>query len=114
MLSHGVCLKNACLLILGLCLGCAILAAKASNATSPVLISDPVYQKNCAKCHGRTATGHHFGGPSLLSAKAYDASVEELRTVIENGKGRMPKFANKLAPVEIDQLIMKIKALGQK
>ena len=33
------------------------------------LAADPVFQKNCAKCHGKTAGGRHFGGPSLISQK---------------------------------------------
>src|ERR1019366_8995453 len=30
------------------------------------LTANPVFQKNCAKCHGKTAEGRYFGGPSLI------------------------------------------------
>jgi cytochrome c551 len=86
----------------------SLLAQSAAAAGS--LAADPVFQKDCAKCHGKTATGRHFGGPSLISSKTASTSSEELRTIITNGKGRMPKFASKLAPEEIDLLVREIKA----
>jgi mono/diheme cytochrome c family protein len=78
-----------------------------SNST---LTANPVFEKNCAKCHGKNSTGRHFGGPSLLSEKVKAASPEDLREVITNGKGRMPKFAGKLPPEEIEALVQQIKA----
>ena len=77
------------------------------------LIHNPVYQRNCAKCHGKAATGRHFAGPTLASEKVTAASSDDLRNIISNGKGHMPKFAGKLKPEEIDQLIAQIKALGK-
>jgi|ERR1700720_61886 mono/diheme cytochrome c family protein len=79
-----------------------------SSVTS--LIENPVYQKNCAKCHGKTAEGRHFAGPSLVSEKATGASGDELRDIITNGRHRMPKFVNKLTPEEINTLVEEIKA----
>lgn len=78
------------------------------------LIHNPVYQRNCEKCHGNAATGRHLRGPSLISEKAAAVSSEELRNIISNGKGHMPKFAGKLAPEEIDQLVAQINALNKK
>jgi mono/diheme cytochrome c family protein len=78
------------------------------------LTANPVYQKSCAKCHGKTAGGRHFGGPSLVSPKTAAASVEDLRNIIANGKGRMPKFAGKLTPEEIDAMLQQIRALNKK
>lgn len=75
------------------------------------LTDNPVYQKSCAKCHGKTAEGRHFGGPSLVSEKSTSASADDLRTIIKNGKHHMPKYANKLTPEEIDTLVEQIKAL---
>ena len=74
------------------------------------LTENPVYQKNCAKCHGKTAEGRHFGGPSLVSEKTTSASADDLRTIISNGKHHMPKYAGKLTPEEIDTLVQEIKA----
>ena len=74
------------------------------------LTENPVYQKNCAKCHGKTGEGRHFGGPSLVSEKSTSASADDLRAIIANGKHRMPKYAGKLTPEEIDTLVQQIKA----
>ncbi|HEX9112314.1 MAG TPA: cytochrome c [Terriglobales bacterium] len=82
-----------------------------SDAT---LTANPVFHKNCAKCHGKTAEGRHFGGPSLISDKTISASADDLRNIITNGKGRMPKYASKLTPEEIHTLVEQIKALNKK
>lgn len=78
------------------------------------LTASPVYEKNCAKCHGKTAEGHHFGGPSLVSEKTAATSAEDLRNMIANGKGHMPKFAGKLTAEEIATLVQQIQALNKK
>jgi mono/diheme cytochrome c family protein len=87
--------------------------AQAPPADAP-LTANPVFTKDCAKCHGKTAEGHMFAGPSLASAKAAAMSADDLRNIITNGKGRMPKFAGKLAPEEIDTLVHQIQALNKK
>lgn len=79
-----------------------------------IVTANPVFQKNCAKCHGKTAEGRHFGGPSLISDKTLSASTEDLRNTIASGKGRMPKYAGKLTSEEIDTLVRQIKALNKK
>jgi Cytochrome c, mono- and diheme variants len=73
------------------------------------LTTNPIYQKNCAKCHGKTAEGRHFGGPPLTSEKAATIPEDELKNTIANGKGRMPKYAGKLTSEEIDVLVRQIK-----
>jgi mono/diheme cytochrome c family protein len=78
------------------------------------LTANSIYQKNCAKCHGKTAEGRHFGGPSLISDKTAAASTEDLRNIIANGKGHMPKYAGKLTAEEIDTLVRQIQALQKK
>ena len=89
------------------------LALAAVSAQTPPsdasLTANPVFEKNCAKCHGKTAEGRHFGGPSLISEKTAAASEDDLRSIIANGKGRMPKFTGKLTPEEIDTLVQQIK-----
>jgi mono/diheme cytochrome c family protein len=78
------------------------------------LVTNAIFKKDCAKCHGKTAEGRHFGGPSLISDKTSAASDDELRNVISNGKGRMPKYAGKLTPEEISTLVEQIKAVNKK
>jgi mono/diheme cytochrome c family protein len=91
-----------------------LLASTMALAQAPTdvgLTQSPAFEKNCAKCHGKTADGRHFGGPSLRSDKVNATSVEELRNIISNGKGRMPKYSDKLSAEEIDALVKQIKAL---
>ena len=78
--------------------------------TDTTLTANPVFRKNCAKCHGKTAEGRHFGGPSLISEKTAATSADGLRNIITNGKGRMPKNAGKLTSEEVDTLVHQIKA----
>jgi len=87
---------------------CVLAAAQTPSATS--LTQNPVFQRNCSKCHGKTAEGRHFAGPSLVSEQATAATADELRAIIANGKHRMPKFAGKLTPEEIDTLVQQLKA----
>lgn len=90
------------------------LAFSQASPANGTLTENPVFRNNCAKCHGKTAEGRHFGGPSLISEKMAGASSDELRRIISNGKGRMPKYASKLAPEEIDTLVLQIQALNKK
>jgi mono/diheme cytochrome c family protein len=93
---------------------CSFALTSLSAQTPPPdagLTANPVYQKDCAKCHGKAAEGRHFGGPSLVSTAA---SADDLRNIIANGKGRMPKYAGKLTPEEIDTLVQQIKTLNTK
>jgi mono/diheme cytochrome c family protein len=103
------------LVAIAICALCFVIAATLAqpSPSSAKLIENPVYKEKCAKCHGKTAEGRHFGGPSLLSEKAA-ASVEDLRKIITDGKGRMPKYAGKRAPEEIDNLVQQIRALNGK
>lgn len=107
-------MKTIYLLILTLCLCGTIAAAADQDTHASALTSNSIYQKNCAKCHGKTAGGRHFGGPSLISEKVSSASIDDLRTIISNGKGHMPKFAGKLTSTDEDLLLMQIKAANQK
>jgi mono/diheme cytochrome c family protein len=102
-------------LLLAAAIACSLFALGAFSAQNlPAetgLLANSVYVKNCAKCHGKTAEGRHFGGPSLVAAKTATASADDLRNMIANGKGHMPKFAGKLTPEEIDTLVKQIQAL---
>ena len=93
---------------LSLCCGTSV---SAQSTSSDRLASNPLFEKNCAKCHGKAGDGRHFGGPSLKTEKVAGASTGELRATITNGKGRMPKFGDKLTSDEITTLAEQIKAL---
>lgn len=93
----------------------ALGAFSAQNAPADTgLLANSAYVKNCAKCHGKTAEGRHFGGPALISAKTAAASADDMRNIIANGKGHMPKFAGKLTGEEIQNLVTQIQALNKK
>ncbi|HET7889879.1 MAG TPA: cytochrome c [Candidatus Sulfotelmatobacter sp.] len=87
----------------------AVAAAAQAPPANGSLVENPIYKKDCAKCHGKTGEGRHFAGPSLLSEKAAAGSNEELRSIIANGKHHMPKFEGKLTAEEIDTLVRQIK-----
>jgi mono/diheme cytochrome c family protein len=90
-------------------------ALSAQTSTSEgSLTANPVFQQNCAKCHGKTAEGRHFGGPPLASEEIKAASADDLRNIISNGKHRMPKYASKLTPEEINTLVEQIESLNKK
>lgn len=97
---------------------CSLFALTIASAQSPpsdgALTANRVFQKNCAKCHGKTAAGRHFGGPSFVSEKVAATSPDALRAIISNGKGRMPKYTGKLTSEEIDTLVKQIKAMNRK
>lgn len=102
------CMPLALVICLGLGSGTAVSAQTPSNDGLP---SNPLFEKNCAKCHGKTADGRHFAGPSLKTEKVAGTSNDDLRAIIANGKGRMPKFGDKLTSDEITALVEQIKAL---
>jgi hypothetical protein len=99
---------------IGICLlALALTPCFGQTPTSDASLSkNTIFQKNCAKCHGKTADGRHFGGPSLISDKV--SSADDLRRIITNGKGRMPRYASKLTSEEIDTLVQQLKALNKK
>jgi mono/diheme cytochrome c family protein len=99
-----------CITLAGLVFSAAFAAFAQTPSSATSMIGNPVYQKNCAKCHGKTAEGRHFAGPSLVSEKTTGGSADELRDIITNGRHRMPKFVGKLTPEEINTLIEEIKA----
>jgi mono/diheme cytochrome c family protein len=105
-------------LTIAICCACFALTAFAQVPPSGTgLTANPVFEKNCEKCHGKTAKGRRFGGPSLISPKTAGMSGEQLHNTIANGKGhipkfRMPKFRSKLSSDEINGLVRQIQALN--
>jgi len=97
-----------------LLLSAALFAQTQTETPASGLTDNPVYKKDCAGCHGKTAEGRHFGGPSLISDKVAGASGDHLRDMITNGKGRMPKYAEKLKDTEIKDLVAYCRSLGKK
>lgn len=93
-----------------LLLSAALFAQTQPEPPASGLTDNPVYKKDCAGCHGKTAEGRHFGGPALVSDKVGGASADHLRDFITNGKGRMPSYAGKLTSDKIELLVQQIQA----
>ena len=103
------------LIMASFCLFFGLAVALAQTpASTDSLTENAVYKKECAHCHGKTAEGRHFAGPSLVSEKVAAASDDDLRNIITNGKGHMPKFTGKLTTEEIDTLVKQIRAANKK
>jgi len=101
--------STACFLLIGFSMAGAQTPPPDANLTE-----NAIFEKNCAKCHGKTAEGRTFGGPSLVAEKTTAASADELRNIITNGKHHMPKYAGKLTPEEINTLVEEIKSSNKK
>jgi len=89
-----------------------------SPSSGTTLTANPVFVKACARCHGKTGEGRgiagHFGGPPLKSDKVASASADDLRKIINNGKGHMPSYSSKLTSDEIDTLVQQVQAFNKK
>jgi cytochrome c551 len=71
------------------------------DGTTTASAAEDVYEANCAACHGADLSG---GAGPELSAVGANLSVDELKDVIANGRGGMPKFSGKLSDDEIQEL----------
>ncbi len=86
----------------------AILLAQTPSTTA--LTDNPVFQDRCVRCHGKNAEGRFLHAPSLVTDKVTSTSADELRGIITNGKGHMPKWGGKLTEDQINTLVDEIKA----
>lgn len=77
--------------------------------------SASTFKAKCAVCHGNGGKGDSPAGKSLgaadLTKVAAAKSPAELKTVIQNGKGKMPAYGKSLKPEEIDAMVAYIKSL---
>jgi cytochrome c6 len=75
-----------------------------------------IYQERCSACHGRngdanTWIGKKYGALGYQSPAVVKMSDAELATIIKNGKGKMPSFADKLSDAQIQELVKYIRTL---
>ncbi len=86
--------------------------SKASHA-GRVDAGQDLFQKNCLMCHN--IVKDQVGvGPSLyheMKAPGPDKSAGTARTIIENGKGKMPAFAGRLTAADTDDLLAYLRTL---
>ena len=67
-----------------------------------------LFEKKCARCHGKDGTRGLFGAKNLQKTIMTD---EQYLYVVSNGRKVMPYWKNKLSADEIKQLISYIKTL---
>jgi cytochrome c6 len=78
-----------------------------------------VYKAKCAMCHGPDGTGQTPSGKAMKARDLGSPDVqkmtnEELKKVIESGKGKMPAYKGKIDEKTIDGLIKYIRDFGVK
>ena len=76
------------------------------------------FASKCALCHGPDGKGSTSIGKSLKIADLQSPDVQKLsdddfKTVIANGKNKMPPFKGKLTDAQVLQVISYIRELGK-
>ncbi len=86
-----------------------VLAGCGDDGDSAPPTGESLYRSNCAACHG--GSGQGASGPTLVGDDATPYTDEELATVIAEGIGSMPGFADRLEADEIDMIVDHIRTL---
>ena len=108
-------MKTVSLIIAAALLLCVPAFTREHNPNIAILTANPIFKKNCSKCHGGGAEGRHFTKtPSLVSDRVASAPPEDLSNIITNGKGNMPRFGDKISAIDIDAIVQQIKAANAK
>jgi mono/diheme cytochrome c family protein len=86
--------------------------AKTANAAT-VHAGQEIFAQKCLLCHSINK-GQVTFGPSLyaeMKKPQGKKSSAEVRSVIKNGKGKMPSFQEKLSAEDVDKLLAYIRTL---
>ena len=80
--------------------------------------SAALYKQKCAACHGADGKGDTPAGKSMKVRSFADPDVakmsdDELASVIESGKGKMPAYGKSLKADEIKSLVAYIRSLAK-
>jgi mono/diheme cytochrome c family protein len=87
--------------------------SSADKNLAAVHAGQDIYTHKCLQCHS-VNEGEVRLGPSLYGEmrKPYPKkSATEVRTILENGKGKMPSFQEKLTKQDIDNLLTYLRTL---
>jgi mono/diheme cytochrome c family protein len=81
--------------------------------------AEPNYKAKCAGCHGpdgsgNTAPGKALGVHDFQSPDVQKETDAQLVDIISNGKGKMPKYSDKLKDTEIKDLAAYVRTVGKK
>lgn len=69
-----------------------------------------LYEKKCAKCHGKDGAKGFFGAANLRISRLDDAGYIK---VILSGRNRMPAWQKKLTEGQINLVVLYVKGLRQ-
>ncbi len=94
--------------------------AMVTFVAAPALAGDApdgkaLYGSKCAMCHGADGVAKAMAkGSASFNAPEFQkaASLETIEKVIVEGKGKMPKFSEKLKPEEVKAVATFVKTLG--
>lgn len=75
-----------------------------------------LFSIHCAHCHGAAGNGHSYtaaqpGMPAVGNLQTTERTAEELRLILENGRGAMPAFEPRLRAADHHELLMHIHTL---
>jgi len=80
--------------------------------------AEAAYKAKCAGCHGpdgsgSTAAGKALGVHDFKSPDVQKETDADLTGIISSGKGKMPKYGDKLKDTEIKDLVSYVRGLGK-
>jgi cbb3-type cytochrome c oxidase subunit III len=84
--------------------------AREENQSQPQVEAAKLFDKNCAKCHGKDGRAKTFRGKITGARNLTDdewqarATDEQIKEAIKKGPDEMPAFEKKLSEAEIDAL----------
>jgi mono/diheme cytochrome c family protein len=90
---------------------CLISAGFRSNTHASESAGQKLYERHCARCHGKDGAKGSFGAKDLRQSILPDAAIIQQ---IEKGKGFMPPFRKKLTANEISEVVLYIKSFRVK
>lgn len=78
-----------------------------------------LFKTKCALCHGEDGSGNTPSGKALKakdlrSEETQKKSDAEITEVVTKGRNKMPAFAQKLKPEQIQQLVAYVRQLPKK
>lgn len=97
-------LASSLLLVTGCSGKTATEEPKTDTTTTPTVDAgtpEAIYQKNCMNCHGMNLQG--AVGPSLANIGS-KLKKDDIKTILENGKGRMPAQKSYIQAEDLDKL----------
>lgn len=77
-----------------------------------------IFTSKCSICHGpdgsgKTPMGKTLNIPSFHSPQFQKLSEAEVKTIVTNGKNKMPAFKGKLKPEQIDSVVDYVRQLAK-